>query len=395
MTALTPQEIVSALDRHIIGQNAAKRAVAIALRNRWRRLQLDPALRADALPGNILMVGPTGVGKTEIARRLAALANAPFVKVEANGFADAGQIICMLADGAVKMLREQAKATYRPVAEERAEEHLLDALLPKRRGPGVAIEINSEGDNEARVKLRRQLRAGELEQREVELEISEPGHKRLLSIALARTLLIEEALARFINDDEIRQQAIAACENAGIVLIDAIDTLCRCRHANPGDDTHEPIQRRLLPLLEGTIVNTRHGAIRTDHILFIAAGTFESCSPSDLIAGLQGRFPVRVGLSALSGADFKRILTEPVNAPTRHYQALLATEGVSLEFSDDALERLAELACARNERQENIGARQLHTLLQALLADIAFQAPECGAHALVIDRAMVDAIIPA
>ena len=428
MSQLTPREIVGELDRYIIGQSAAKRAVAIALRNRWRRMQLDPSLRDEVMPKNILMIGPTGVGKTEIARRLAALANAPFVKVEATRFTEVGyvgkdveQIIRDLADVAVQMFREQAKARVRTQAVERAEDRVLEALLPRRRGPGFAIEVNADGENETRNKLRRQLRAGELDAREIELELTPaapgvelmtpPGmeemgqqlrqmfqnlgggraQKRTLAVREALPLLVEEEAGKLVNEEDVRTQALAACEQNGIVFIDEIDKVARRQDSiGGGDVSREGVQRDLLPLVEGSTVSTKYGSIKTDHILFIASGAFHLAKPSDLIPELQGRFPIRVELTALSREDFRRILTEPRNALVRQYMALLATEGVSIGFDEGAIDRLAEIAYLVNERQENIGARRLHTVLEKLLEKLSFEAPDKGGLSLMVDRAMVD-----
>jgi ATP-dependent HslUV protease ATP-binding subunit HslU len=432
---MTPREIVQELDRHIVGQQAAKRAVAIALRNRWRRMQLEPELRNEVMPKNILMIGPTGVGKTEIARRLATLANAPFVKVEATRFTEVGyvgkdveQIVRDLADTAVKLYREQAKQRVRTQAEERAEERILDSLLPKRSvttvfgfgGEETAEPEPSPQENETRAKLRKQLRSGALDDREIEIEtavnvgvdiMAPPGmeemgqqlrqmfsqvagaktHKKTMQIRTARVQLIEEEAGRLVNEDDIREAAIEACEQHGIVFIDEIDKVAkRGENIGGGDVSREGVQRDLLPLVEGSTVATKYGSVKTDHILFIASGAFHLAKPSDLIPELQGRFPIRVELTALSKDDFVRILTEPRAALTTQYVELLRTEGVELAFAPEAVDRLAEIAAQVNERQENIGARRLHTVLERLLDTLSFEAPDRDGHTVTIDRAYVD-----
>ncbi|WP_460764543.1 ATP-dependent protease ATPase subunit HslU [Lysobacter fragariae] len=439
---MTPREIVQELDRHIVGQHAAKRAVAIALRNRWRRMQLEPELRDEVMPKNILMIGPTGVGKTEIARRLATLANAPFVKVEATRFTEVGyvgkdveQIVRDLADTAVKMYREQAKQRVRTKAEENAEDRILDALLPRRATATPMFGFQgdaqtsleeatpqTEADDRTRGKLRRQLRAGELDEREVELDfaanvgvdiMAPPGmeemgqqlrqmfsqvagaktHKRKVTIKAARVQLIEEEAAKLVNEDDVRDAAIEACEQHGIVFIDEIDKVAKRGNAGAtgGDVSREGVQRDLLPLVEGSTVSTKYGSVKTDHILFIASGAFHLAKPSDLIPELQGRFPIRVELGALSKDDFVRILTEPKAALTTQYIELLRTEGVTLSFTADAVDRLAAIAAQVNERQENIGARRLHTVLERLLDVLSFEAPDRDGSSVTIDSTYVDA----
>ena len=427
MSELTPREIVNELDRYIIGQNDAKRAVAIALRNRWRRMQIEPDFRDEVTPKNILMIGPTGVGKTEIARRLATLANAPFVKVEATKFTEVGyvgkdvdSIVRDLADISYKLTRDQAKQRVQSQAEERAEERILDALLPHRTGWDA--QPPSESETATRQKLLRQLHDGALDDREIELEFSAnvgveimapPGmeemgqqlrsmfqnmggggrtQKRKLTIKAARPLLIEEEAGNLLNDDEIRARAIENCEQNGIVFIDEIDKVCqRAEWGGSGAGvSREGVQRDLLPLVEGSTVSTKYGPVKTDHVLFIASGAFSLAKPSDLIPELQGRLPIRVELSALTREDFERILREPHNALTKQYEVLLKTEGVTLEFTDDGIIKLAEVAARVNERTENIGARRLHTVMERLLEKISFEAADKSGEKYLIDAEYVD-----
>lgn len=421
MSEMTPREIVSELDKHIIGQDAAKRSVAIALRNRWRRMQLNEELRHEVTPKNILMIGPTGVGKTEIARRLAKLANAPFIKVEATKFTEVGyvgkevdSIIRDLTDAAVKMVRSQSIEKNRYRAEELAEERILDVLIPPPKNNWGQPEQAAE-PSAARQSFRKKLREGELDDKEIEIDLAAapmgveimapPGMEemtsqlqsmfqnlggqkqkpRKLKIKDAMKLLIEEEAAKLVNPEELKEDAIEAVEQHGIVFIDEIDKICKRGNASGPDVSREGVQRDLLPLVEGCTVSTKHGMVKTDHILFIASGAFQIASPSDLIPELQGRLPIRVELQALTAEDFERILTEPNASVTVQYKALMATEGVNIDFTDDGIKRIAQAAWQVNESTENIGARRLHTVLERLMEDISYDASDLNGETIIID----------
>ncbi|AHQ19193.1 HslU--HslV peptidase ATPase subunit [Salmonella enterica subsp. enterica serovar Enteritidis] len=425
MSEMTPREIVSELNKHIIGQDNAKRSVAIALRNRWRRMQLDEELRHEVTPKNILMIGPTGVGKTEIARRLAKLANAPFIKVEATKFTEVGyvgkevdSIIRDLTDAAVKMVRVQAIEKNRYRAEELAEERILDVLIPPAKNNWGQAEQQQE-PSAARQTFRKKLREGQLDDKEIEInlaaapmgvEIMAPpgmeemtsqlqsmfqnlgGQKqkpRKLKIKDAMKLLVEEEAAKLVNPEELKQDAIGAVEQHGIVFIDEIDKICKRGETSGPDVSREGVQRDLLPLVEGCTVSTKHGMVKTDHILFIASGAFQVAKPSDLIPELQGRLPIRVELQALTTSDFERILTEPNASVTVQYKALMATEGVNIEFTDSGIKRIAEAAWQVNETTENIGARRLHTVLERLMEEISYNASDLHGQNITIDAEYV------
>lgn len=424
MSTMTPREIVHELNRHIVGQDNAKRSVAIALRNRWRRMQLNEDLRAEVTPKNILMIGPTGVGKTEIARRLARLANAPFIKVEATKFTEVGyvgrdveSIVRDLVESAVKLLREQEVQRVKQMAEDATEERILDALLPPAR--------DSEGqdtESTARQIFRKKLREGELDDKEIDIEVSAtpvgveimapPGMEEMtnqlqsmfsnmnkgrskttkLTVAKAKKAILDEEAAKLVNEEDIKTRAIHNAEQNGIVFIDEIDKVAKRGETSGTDVSREGVQRDLLPLIEGCTVNTKYGMIKTDHILFIASGAFHFSKPSDLIPELQGRLPIRVELDSLSADDFERILTEPNASLTEQYRELLATEGLKVEFTKDGVRRIAELGWEVNERTENIGARRLHTLMEKLLDEVSFSASDLAAReeTVTIDGAYVD-----
>ncbi len=429
MTTMTPKEIVSELDKHIVGQHNAKKAVAIALRNRWRRSQVAEPLRQEITPKNILMIGPTGVGKTEIARRLARLANAPFIKIEATKFTEVGYvgrdvetIIRDLVEMAIKSHRDRAIKANRGRAEDAAEERILDVLLPPARSPGFyAEDAAATADSATRQKFRKKLREGELDDKEIDIEVAAPamqaeifappgmeeltqqiqgmfqniggGKKksRKLPIKEALKLLTDEEAAKLVNDEDVKLEAVRAVEQNGIVFLDELDKIASRSEMQGADVSRQGVQRDLLPLVEGTTVSTKYGMIKTDHILFIASGAFHLSKPSDLIPELQGRFPIRVELDSLSVADFECILTQTDACLTKQYQALLATEGVQVEFADDGIRRMAEIAFQVNERTENIGARRLHTVMEKLLEEVSFEAGKIGLEQIAVDAAYVNA----
>ena len=425
MSQMTPREIVSELDSHIIGQQSAKKAVAIALRNRWRRMQLEESFRTEVTPKNILMIGPTGVGKTEIARRLAKLANAPFIKVEATKFTEVGYvgkevetIIRDLVDVSVKMTREQETEKVQMQAEDAAEERILDCLLPKPKN--VYGEDEAADDSNTRQIFRKKLREGQLDDKEIEIDLAQPqigveimappgmeemtsqlqgmfqnlsGEKRKqrkVTVKEALKLAIEEEAAKLVNPEDIKEKAIFAAEQNGIVFIDEIDKICKRSDTSGPDVSREGVQRDLLPLVEGSTITTKHGMVKTDHILFVASGAFQMSKPSDLIPELQGRLPIRVELEALTAEDFERILVEPYASLTEQYVQLMKTEGVTIEFTKDGINRIANAAWRVNEKTENIGARRLHTVMEKLIEEISYTASDMSGQTVTIDTDYVN-----
>ena len=432
--SMTPREIVQELDKHVIGQEDAKRSVAIALRNRWRRQQLDDSLKGEVTPKNILMIGPTGVGKTEIARRLARLADAPFVKVEATKFTEVGyvgkevdSIIRDLVDVGVKLIREQEVERVKHRAEDAAEDRVLDILLPRpkseiRDGDWMSSEDDSDSQSSTRQKFRKKIREGKLDDKEIEIDVnapkvgveimappgmeemtsqlqgmfqnlgSEKKTTRKMKIKDALKVLAEEEANKMVNEEELKVRALENVEQNGIVFLDEIDKVVRSSNTSGADVSREGVQRDLLPLIEGSTVSTKYGMVKTDHILFIASGAFHLAKPSDLIPELQGRLPIRVEMQALTANDFERILTEPNASLTEQYVGLLKTEGVELEFSDDGVKRIAEIAFQVNESTENIGARRLHTVMERLLEDVLFAAPDCDSKVIVDSKRVDDSL---
>lgn len=435
MSTMTPREIVHELDKFIIGQDKAKRAVAIALRNRWRRMQLEETLRDEITPKNILMIGPTGVGKTEIARRLAKLANAPFIKIEATKFTEVGyvgrdveSIVRDLVETGIKMFREQEMQRARPRAEDAAEDRILDILLPPARDSyhGESGDDQPKTDSSTRQIFRKKLREGELDDKEVEIDLAEPNmgveimappgmeemtsqlqnmfsnmggqkktKKRKLKVKDAYKQLVDEEAAKLVNEEELKQQAVKSVEQNGIVFLDEIDKIAKSDQRSGGEVSREGVQRDLLPLIEGSTVSTKYGMVRTDHILFIGSGAFHFSKPSDLIPELQGRLPIRVELDALTPDDFKRILTEPDYCITDQYKALMGAEGMTVDFTDDAIDAIAKTAYQVNESTENIGARRLHTLMERLFEDLSFRASELSGQSQTIDAAYVNEFLGA
>ena len=424
---MTPQEIVSELDKHIVGQKDAKKAVALAMRNRWRRSQLPEALRIEVTPKNILMMGPTGVGKTEIARRLARLAGAPFIKVEATKFTEVGyvgkdveSIIKDLTEVAVKNARSDAAKLMKSRAQDAAEDRVLDCLLPPAREVTTGEYSRADQDGVARQKFRKKLREGDLDETEIEIDVAQGGTqfdvmsppgmeemadqirtmfvnigknqttKKKMKVKEAMRLLVDEEADKMINEEDVRRDALEAVEQTGIVFIDEIDKICSRESGHSGEVSRQGVQRDLLPLVEGTTVSTKYGLVKTDHILFVASGAFSLSKPSDLIPELQGRFPIRVELSSLSVEDFSAILTGTDACLTRQYAALMAVEDVTLEFTDAGVQRLAEMACQVNERSENIGARRLHTVMEKLLEEVSYKAHEYSGKTVTIDAAFVE-----